>query len=251
MHLQINNLKPNCIATAIYFICYSIISLASHLTELNFFGCNLSKIELNFTIQSMVTIIFNLPLEDSTHFTLKIKWLSHRVPPICMWNDRFSCTDYKQIFIVIINASSPQLLRSQDFDHFLRPIKEGVKIISIDSVTPEWYPWLKVKRGSIIICKTVPSGWPQIFKSHLRIFEFCFQSTSAGVVYGYCITYLASSFFFCSFPHALHARTQPLINPNQLIASSFFILTPRKLKLTLFVTVSAYLYETPIRCKNA
>ena len=137
MHLQINNLKPNCIATAIYFICYSIISLASHLTELNFFGCNLSKIELNFTIQSMVTIIFNLPLEDSTHFTLKIKWLSHRVPPICMWNDRFSCTDYKQIFVVIIKASSPQLLRSQDFDHFLRPIKEGVKIISNGSVTPE------------------------------------------------------------------------------------------------------------------
>ena len=175
MHLQINNLKPNCIATAIYFICYSIISLASHLTELNFFGCNLSKIELNFTIQSMVTIIFNLPLEDSTHFTLKIKWLSHRVPPICMWNDRFSCTDYKQIFIVIIKASSPQLLRSQDFDHFLRPIKEGVKIISNDSVTPEWYPWLKVKRSSIIICKQSLQGDRKSLKATLGYSSFVFN----------------------------------------------------------------------------
>ena len=54
-----------------------------------------------------------------------------------MWNDRFSCTDYKQILIVIIKASSPQLLRSQELDQFFRPIKEGVKIISNDSVTPE------------------------------------------------------------------------------------------------------------------
>ena len=46
MHHQINNFKSNCIATAIYFICYSIISLAGHLTELNFFRCNLSKIDL-------------------------------------------------------------------------------------------------------------------------------------------------------------------------------------------------------------
>ena len=54
-----------------------------------------------------------------------------------MWNDRFSCTDHKQMFIVIIKATSPELLRSQDLDQFLRPIK-GVKIIiSNDSVTPE------------------------------------------------------------------------------------------------------------------
>ena len=46
-----------------------------------------------------------------------------------MWNDRFSCTDHRQIFIVIIKASSPELLRSQGLDQFL--------IISNDSVTPE------------------------------------------------------------------------------------------------------------------
>ena len=57
MNHQINNFKSNCTATAICFIYYSIISLASHLTELNFFRCNLSKIELNLTIQLMVTII--------------------------------------------------------------------------------------------------------------------------------------------------------------------------------------------------
>ena len=47
-----------------------------------------------------------------------------------MWNDRFSCTDHKQMFIVIIKATSPELLRSQDLDQFLRPIK-GVKIITL------------------------------------------------------------------------------------------------------------------------